>query len=133
MQLILMVLLCLLASIGLAQCVVWLLDRRKTPSGLRRGYHIIPLYDNPASLEAQLRYGVSCLGWARSGCPVVILVDMGLSPESSAVCEHFVRENPGLLRCEANTLPHTLRALDLILYPELSELSSDQTQTNQEV
>lgn len=127
MQLLLMVLLCLLASIGLAQCVVWLLDRRKTPAGLRRGYHIMPLYDDPAALEAQLRYGVSCLGWARSGSPVVILVDMGLSTESSAVCERFVREYPGLLRCDADTLPHTLRALDFILYPDLSEQQPTQS------
>lgn len=117
MQLLFMVLLCLFATIGLAQCVMWILEGRKPPAGLRRGYHLIPLYDDPATLEAQLRYGVSCQGWTRAGSPVVILVDMGLGAECLAMCERFQREYPGLLRCEADALPNTLHTLERVLYP----------------
>lgn len=112
MNLLMTIFFCFLASIGVVQCASWLMSRRRRPRGLRWGYHIIPLYDEPAFVEEQLRYCISCLSWGRDGCGTALLVDMGLGEESAAICRRFVWENPGLVFCAATELPAALRELD---------------------
>lgn len=90
--------LCVFAVIGLAQCGNWLLNLIRRPKQMPCRYCIIPVYDRPAELEEQLRWGVSRLKWGRDG-QIALLVDMGLDGESLAVCARFLRENPGLICC----------------------------------
>lgn len=106
------ILTCLFTSIGIVQCLGWLICLRRRPKGLRRGYYVIPLYDNPATLEAQLRYGLSQVHWGSGGGEIVLLADMGLGEESLALCETLLKESPGLYRCPADTLSGVIRDLD---------------------
>lgn len=103
---------CLFCAVGLAQCVGWAVSACRRPKGLLRGYHIIPLYDDPSRLEAQLRYGLSRLEWGGRSSQIVLLADMGLGEESAALCEQFVRQHPGLICCPAGNLAKAIRNMD---------------------
>lgn len=102
----------LLAVVGLAQCVGWLLSLRARPKGMPCCYHVILLHDDPSGIEAQLRYGVSNLRWGGAGGQIALLVDMGLGEQSLAVCERFMRDFPGLICCEPQQLAAALGDLD---------------------
>lgn len=95
--------LCLFSAIGFVQCISWLLSARRLRRTGARGYHVVPLYDRPGAIEQTLRDALGSLQW-NGGAPVVVLADMGLGAESLAVCDKFLRENPGLLLCRAGEL-----------------------------
>lgn len=103
--------LCLFSAIGLVQCVSWLVSLRARPGGATCGCHVVPLYDNPAQIEQRLRGALSRLQWA-GGNQTVLLADMGLSGESLAVCDRFIRQNPGLMLCRADELGVAIRDLE---------------------
>lgn len=112
MNLLFLLILCALAAVGLVQCLGWFFTGRKPPKGLRRSYHIVPLYDDPALLESQLRHSMARLSWNGDGGEVVLLVDMGLGEACRALCETLLREYPALVLCTAGQLADTVRALD---------------------
>ena len=103
--------LCLFGAIGFVQCLSWLLSMRMPRRGGVRGYHVVPLYDNPAVIEQRLRGALARLRWT-SGMQVVLLADMGLGRECLAVCDRFLRQNPGLLLCRTEELENAIRDLD---------------------
>lgn len=103
--------LCLFGAIGFVQCIGWLSSVRRRSGGAVRGYHIVTLYDNPAQIEQKLRGALSRLHWSGT-CQTVLLADMGLGKESRAVCDKFIRQNPGLLLCRADALEEAIRDLD---------------------
>lgn len=102
----------LFGCIGIVQCVGGLMTLRKRPKDLRPGYYVLLLYDDPARIEARLRYELARLSWNITAERVLLLVDTGLGEESAAVCDRFVRENPGLFYCTSMSLVDTLRNLD---------------------
>lgn len=106
-----LILLSLFGSIGLVQCIAWVADLCRKPSP-PRGYHVIPLYDGPAGIEAQLRQDLARLRWWGDNGRIVLLVDMGLGEESLAVCDRFLRQNPGLICCRPGRLDEALRDLE---------------------
>lgn len=104
--------LCLFASVGIAHCAGLLLAGRKRPRGLRRGYYLVPLYDNPAVLEEQLRYSLGQIGWQGNSGETALLVDMGLGEESLRILEGMRRQNPGMFCCKLEDLADTLASLE---------------------
>lgn len=100
------------AIIGLCQCLDWLLHLRLKPKEIPCCYYVILLHDDPAGIEAQLRYGVSRLRWGSAGGQIALLVNMGLSEQSIAVCSRFMRDYPGLICCEPDRLVEALKDLD---------------------
>lgn len=111
MYLLCSVLLFLFAAIGLSQCVGWLIARRKPGRGLRRGYHIAPLY-GADSIEAQTRHSLSRIRWGLGSGETVVLVGMERSPEGSELCLRLQRQLPGLYFCSLEELPAVLAALE---------------------
>lgn len=111
MNAILWILLCLVISAGVVQIVAWLICLSKRPKKLRRGYHLIPLYDGPDQLEAQLRYCLSRIQWGGHGGEIILLVDMGLGAESLALC-HGLMDQSTMFYCKLEDLIRTIQCLD---------------------
>ena len=110
MDIMLWITVCLFACIGVVYTATWFLSRRRPPNGVRRVYHVIPLYDAPEQMEAQLRYSMSRIRWGGTG-EIVMLLDMGLGDESMAICESMICAQ-GLMYCREDNFCETLRRLD---------------------
>lgn len=111
MNSLLIILLCLFVSAGIAQIIVWLAGLVKCPKNLRRGYHIIPLYNTPDSIEAQLRYGLESVKWSSKCGEIILAVDMGMEAECQKISEEFIRKN-GIFLCRKDDLIQTIKRLD---------------------
>ena len=106
------IMLCLFASIGIVQCGVWLTEALKKPPKLRRGYHIIPLYDDTEKLEVQLRYGLSQIRRMGTNGEHILLLDMGMSEESQNICSKMILGIGEIYICGKEELPQTIAHLD---------------------
>lgn len=106
------ILFCLFASVGLVQCGYWVLEMVKGPKGFRRGYHLIPLYDEPEKLEAQIRFGLSQIRHDGSDCEHTVLVDMGIGEESQQICDRLTSGLGGVYICGIDELRDTISKLD---------------------
>lgn len=112
MIMIVWILFCLFSSVGMVQCGFWLADAFKTPKNLRRGYHVIPLYDRADELEAQIRFGASQHNLPCRDGELVLLVDMGLEEECQQICEKLTQDMGGIYICAEKDLADTIRELD---------------------
>lgn len=90
----------LFAAIGITQCLNWLIYLCRRLKICRDGWYVIPVYDTPAEIEACLRSSLALLRWNGTSMHTVLLLDMGLGEESLAICERFIRQNPGLILCD---------------------------------
>lgn len=111
------ILFCLFFSVGLVQCGFWLVEAFKTSENLRRGYHVIPLYDNADELEAQIRFAMSQLRNAGTDGEFILLADMGLGDECLQICEKLMYGVGGIYICEGKDLETTIRRLDNLQNP----------------
>ena len=104
MYITLWILLCLLASIGAAQALSWLICAVGCPpgqAGLGRACQVIPLARDPGLLEQQLRYEIHLMRWAsttRTG--QIILLDTGLGEEAREVCRNMLTGMEGVIICQ---------------------------------
>lgn len=112
MEMMLWILFCLFASVGLVQCGFWLTEALKRPGAFRRGYHLIPLYDEPGQLEAQLRSLLSRIRRDNCGCEQIIMVDMGLGEECQKICDKLTLGISGMYICEPGAVVETMTKLD---------------------
>jgi hypothetical protein len=99
------ILLSFLAAWGLVEAV-GLLARLWRRGGVREGYYVVPLYDEPEKTEAILRAN---LARARRGGGTMLLLDLGADAESLAICE---RMECGALTCKENEFFEIIRKLD---------------------
>lgn len=106
----------LFASMGVAQAVGWLICTRRNKR-LRRGYHIIPLYNDVETLEAQLRYELSQVRWGYGGNGLLLLVDMGLENEAARLCDRLLKDVQCAFICKCDELPETIKRLDNLQIP----------------
>ena len=104
MYITLWILLCLLASVGAAQVLSWLICAIGRPlgqTGLGRTCQVIPLARDPGLLEQQLRYEIHLLRWASTTRPgQLILLDTGLGQEAREVCRNMLTGMYGVIICQ---------------------------------
>lgn len=81
---------CLLASVGLVQTLSWLAAGIRRPA--REGaLQVVALRSDPEALEAQLRRELFLLRWSAGSRPGhLILLDTGLDEESKAICRNLL-------------------------------------------
>lgn len=110
MEMMLWILLCLFASVGIVQCGIWLFEAFKKPCRIRCGYHVIPLWDDPDGLEAQIRLNFSKI--RQHGGEIILLADMGLGEECREICERLLWELDCVYICDINELPGVIKSLE---------------------
>ena len=103
---------CLLAAIGLVQAGSWLWSLLIRPRAQNRGYYVLPMTNDPAGLEAQLRYGLTCRYWGGARESYLILLDNGLNEEGLNICHRMLEDTCGVFICGEEDLTATLRGLE---------------------
>lgn len=103
---------CLLAAIGLVQAGSWLWCLLIRPKAQNRGYCVLPLTNDPAALEAQLRYGLAFRHWGGGRESFLILLDNGLNEEGLNICRRMLEDAYGVFICGEEDLTATIRGLE---------------------
>ncbi len=106
------ILFCLFSSIGLVQCAFWVLEALKKPEKICRGYHVIPLCNDPEKIEAQIRFGLARIRLSGLDGESVLLVDMGICEECREICAKLTNGICGVYICEADKLCETIAGLN---------------------
>ena len=105
MHIVLWILLCLLASVGVVQALSWLICALGRPKQTGRAYQVIPLEREPGPLEEQLRYEIHLLRWGTACRPEpLVLLDTGLSDEARQVCRNLLGSGSGVVVCRPEEL-----------------------------
>lgn len=114
MDIMMWIIVCTLACIGIA-CMVgdWLFVRRSRRLG-KGNYRLITLYDDPVRVEEILNRCLLRLAW-HGPDGAIILVDMGMGEEAMAACSRAMTELYGSFLCKPEELADTLRTLDRAL------------------
>ncbi|MGI6402716.1 MAG: hypothetical protein ACOX0K_00540 [Oscillospiraceae bacterium] len=105
MNAIIVVIICLLASVGIVQALSWLI------MGLAHNpewgtMQVVPLRNDPNELEAQLRYELFLLRWSTNPRPQhLILLDTGLDEEGQNICRRLLSGVGGINICSPDDLP----------------------------
>jgi len=117
MNAIIVVIICLLASVGIVQALSWLI------MGLAHNpewsaIQVVPLRNDPDELEAQLRYELFMLRWSTSPRPqYLIFLDTGLDEEGQTICDRLLSGVGGVNICSPDELPKLALNLAQGKYP----------------
>ncbi len=112
MEMALWILFSLFCSVGIVRCGYWLFETLNLPGYQRCGYCVVPLYDDPERLEAQVRLAVEKYKNGGYCSEPVLLADMGLGDECKRICESLCEEMGVLYICEESELGGVIRQLD---------------------
>ncbi|MDL2233345.1 hypothetical protein LJC63_07170 [Ruminococcaceae bacterium OttesenSCG-928-L11] len=105
---------CMLACIGIGVMVGDLLFVRRSRRLDKCNYRIITLYDDPVEVERLLNQHLVRLTW-NGPDGLILLVDMGMGPESRKICDRIRSEMYGAFLCDKTDIAQTLRHLDSLL------------------
>jgi len=106
MYIVLWILLCFFACVGVVQMLSWLLCRLGRPGQTSNTYQVIALEREPGPLEAQLRYEIHLLRWGTpSRADFLVLLDTGLCDEAKAICRNLLCGVSGAMVCRPEDLP----------------------------
>ena len=111
MDTVLWIFMCMFILIGIVCIIGDYAYVRSTKKPARGNYRVITLYDNPAEVEQLLNRYLLRLGWSGPD-GVILLVDMGMGPESAKICKIAMNDMYGAYICTENEMPETLRKLD---------------------
>ena len=105
MHIVLWILLCFLASVGVVQALSWLICSLGRPKQAARSYQVIPLEREPGPLEDQLRYEIHLMRWGTTYRPdLLVLLDTGLDDEAQQVCRNLLCGVSGVMVCAPGEL-----------------------------
>lgn len=112
MNAIVIVSICLLASVGIVQALGWLIMGLGRSPEWGGAMQVVPLRSDPEELEAQLRYELFLLRWSTNPRPAhLILLDTGLDEEGWSICRRLLAGVTGVGICSPDQLPELALAL----------------------
>ncbi|MCL2057220.1 MAG: hypothetical protein FWH02_08405 [Oscillospiraceae bacterium] len=114
MDIILWIIVCMLAVMGVAAVLGDYLFVRRSGGLIRGNYRVITLYDDPVEVERMINKCLLRMTW-HGVDSAVVLVDMGMGEQAREICTQLKSELYGSFFCAADELPDTLRRLDRLI------------------